>query len=369
MTNKELYYFACQCLSLDDHPEFKEEISHLISIDQIDWEDFVQLCSNHLVLPAIYLKFRLHGLLRYLPEELTKFLEEIYDLNLTRNEHILKQLQEIISLFNEHEIHPTLLKGTANLLDDLYISTGERMIGDIDILVSEKDYLKAAQLLENNGYAHNNPNYFEVENMKHYPRLFKEGVSVDVEIHQRPVPTEYTKMYNTGMIDKEKKAIRKYSSCFVPSDEHKVIHNFIHTQLSNKGHRYGIVPLRDLYDLYLLSKRTDIAQIVNHIEHKRIAVTYFLFAAKALCLPDFFHSKGTFTFKMFCLKHDLVLQSNTFYSVNKGLIYMAERIYSYIEQLIKSIYSKDMRKSLGIRLTNGQWYKNHIDDYIKFFRK
>lgn len=369
MTNKELYFFACQCLSLDDHPEFKEKIIHIISTDQINWENFIKLCSNHLVLPVIYLKFQFHGLLKHLPEELTKFLEEIYHLNLTRNEQILKQLQEVVSLFNKHEIYPTLLKGTGNLLDNLYSSTGERMIGDIDILVSEADYLSAAQLLESDGYAHNTPHFFDVKKMKHYPRLFKEGVSADIEIHRLPVPLRYTRRYNTDTIDQDKKAIKEDSSCFVLSDKHKAIHNFIHTQLSNKGHSYGIVPLRDLYDLYLISKRTDISQIVNHIEHKRIAVAYFLFAGKALSLPDFFHSKSTFTFRMLCIRHDLVLRSNTFYSVNKGLIYMAERISSYIEQLLKSIYSKDMRSSFAIRLTNRQWYENHINTYIKFFKK
>jgi hypothetical protein len=293
----------------------------------------------------------------------------VHHLNVTRNEQIHKQLQEIICIFNKHEIYPTLLKGTGNLLDNLYSSTGERMMGDIDLLVSEGDYLRAAQLLENDGYYHNNPSYFEVKDMKHYPRLNKKGEPASIEIHRLPVPFKYTRMYNTEIIDQEKKAIDDDFSCFLLSDKHKVIHNFIHAQLSNKGHRYGIVPLRDLYDLYLLSKRTDISQIINNIENKRKAVSYFLFAGKALCIADFFDSDPTITFKIFCIKHDLALKSHAFYRANKNLVYMADRIMLYIYQLIKSIFSKDMRRSLGIRLTNRQWYENHIDDYIKFFKK
>lgn len=368
MTNKELYYFACKCLSLDDHPEFREEIIRNIS-DEVNCQSFIQLCSNHWILPTIYLKFHAAQILFELPEELTEFLEEVHHLNVIRNEQIHKQLQEIMCIFNKHEIYPTLLKGTGNLLDNLYSSTGERMMGDIDLLVSEGDYLRAAQLLENDGYSHNNPSYFEVKDMKHYPRLNKMGEPAAVEIHRLPVPFKYTRMYNTDIIDQEKKAINEDFSCFILSDKHKVIHNFIHTQLSNKGHSYGIVPLRALYDLYLLSKRTHISQIINNIEHKKIAITYFLFAGKALCLHDFLHSNPTFTSKMFCIKHDLTLKSRAFYIASKNLIYMADRIALYIEQLIKSIYSKDMRRSLGMRLTNRQWYENHISDYVKFFSK
>lgn len=368
MTNKGLYYFACQCLSLNDHPEFREEIIRTIS-DEAICQRFIQLCSNHWVLPIVYLKFQAAQILGEVPEELAEFLEEVHHLNQIRNERILKQVQEITCIFNKHEIFPTLLKGTGNLLDNLYSSTGERMMGDIDLLVSESDYLRAAQLLENDGYTHNNPSYFEVKDKKHYPRLFKKGEPADVEIHRLPVPLKYTKMYNTDIIDQEKKAIDEDFSCFVLSDKHKVIHNFIHSQLSNRGHSYGIVPLRDLYDLYLLSKRTDIAQIINNIKHKKIAIIYFLFVGKALRLPDFFHSNPTFTSKIFYIKHGLALKSHAFYRANKTFKYIADRILLYTEQLIKSIYSKDMRRSLEMRLTNRHWYENHINTYIRFFSR
>jgi hypothetical protein len=41
---------------------------------------FVRLCSNHLILPVIYLKFKAHKLIEHLPDELAEFLKEIYDL-------------------------------------------------------------------------------------------------------------------------------------------------------------------------------------------------------------------------------------------------------------------------------------------------
>jgi hypothetical protein len=366
MTNKELYYFACQCLSLDDHPEFKEKIIRTIS-DETNGQDFIRLCSNHWILPAIYVIFQSNDILPHLTKGLAEFLEEVHQLNFTRNETILKQLKEITQLLNEQEIYPTLLKGAGNLLDNLYRSKGQRMMGDIDILVSEKDYLKAAQILENDGYSHNNFSFFDVKDMKHYPRLFKKDVPVDIEIHRLPVPIEFTKKYNTEFIDQEKKAINEDFSCFILSDEHKVIHNFIHTQLANKGHGYGRVPLRDLYDLYLLSKRTDISKTVGQIEFKNKAIAYYLFAGKALRLTHFFHHDKTLTFRFFCIKHDINLRSHAFYQVNKSLVYMTDRSFQYLGQVFKSFYSGEMRRSLMIRLSNREWYTNHIKTYTNFF--
>ena len=105
MTYKELFYFTGQCLALDEHPEFREQIiemfadANLSVPEQVITEQprvlggsmetdkgnpqlinssdlppsgglrgasFIQLCSDHLIIPAIYLKLKSHGLLTYL---------------------------------------------------------------------------------------------------------------------------------------------------------------------------------------------------------------------------------------------------------------------------------------------------------------
>lgn len=368
MTNKELFYFTGRCLTLEEHPEFREKIIQLIESDSINWQNFVSLCSNHLILPVIYLKFQSHDILSHLPEELSEFLKEIYHLNLSRNIQILKQLDEITNILNENEISPIYLKGAGNLLDNLYGDQGERIMGDIDLLVTEEDYLRAANILEIDGYTMTVESYIDIQSLKHYPRLSKTGVPASVEIHRLPVPPQYIKWYNTEIINKEKRAINKDASCFVLSDNHKVIHNFIHSQLSNKGDAYGIVSFRDIYDLYLLSKRISISQTISHIQYKRKAIAYFVFAGNALGLPKWFYQDEPISARMFCLKHDLYLQSPAFYYTNRTLRFMTDRIFSgYIGQFIKSFYLKSMRRSLFNRLTNPRWYKNHLNFYIGFF--
>ena len=115
MKYKQLFYFTGHCLALDEHPEFREKVIERFQVEGADLENFVQLCSDHLIIPAIYLKFKTHGLLEFLPEELTQEFQKIYDLNRERNQQILKQIDDITTVLNKENIQPVPLS-TANLL-------------------------------------------------------------------------------------------------------------------------------------------------------------------------------------------------------------------------------------------------------------
>lgn len=371
MNNKELYNLACQCLSLDVHPDFNLEIINRLA-DEDNRQSFIGFCSNQLILPTIYLKFHSHNLLPHFPEEFTTFLEEVHQLNLARNEQILKQLQEIMNLLNGQKIYPTLLKGAGNLLDNLYGDKGERMMGDIDFLVPEKDYLLSAELMENAGYLKfvELSEYKDVRKMKHYPRLFHPDYVATIEIHRIPVVESCERWFNQNIIDAEKKAVALLTGCFVESDRHKIIHNFIHSQISNKGYLYGSVPLRDLYDLYLFSKRFSLANTIPQVRDKRKAIAYYAFARSAFKLDDQFFNKQNLAYRFLKMKHRLNQKSPLFHKVYRSLVFIYIQIfYKYADQLLKAFYSKEMRLSLISRVGSRQWYNDHINWYRKFFRK
>ena len=368
MNHKETFYFAGKCLTLDEHPAFGAEILQAIESGSVNWENFVSLCSDHLILPAIYLKFRDHGLLPYLPKELTKFLSKIHAINLSRNYKILNQLEEISWLLEKNGIYPTLLKGAGNLADNLYGNVGERMMRDIDLLVPEQDYLRAALLLENEGYSTLPHESSDVMKLKHYPSLSRADVFAVVEIHRIPENEQHIKWYNTQVIDAEKRKTDQKASYFVLSDKHKVIHNFIHSQLSHRGHADGIVSLRDLYDLYLLSRRISISTTLPFISCKGKATAYFVFAGKALGLRKKFSANEPLGARMLCLKHDLNHSSALFYHTYRSARYLYEKIvFSYCHQIIESFYSKEMRQWVFDRMKNPHWYKHHVDTYLSFF--
>ena len=322
MTNLEMFYFVGRCLSIDEHPEFRDVILQKISDDEIEWAQFVSLCSSHLVLPVIYLKFKSHQLIEHLPEELAEFLKEIYDLNLARNEQILLQINDILKLLNANGIYPTFLKGTGNLLDGLYSDKGERMIGDIDFLVPEKDYLKAAKILEDDGYIRDLMFYGDIKNAKHYPGLFKTGSPGTIEVHRLLVSHPYRKNLNPEIVEKKKIFYGEEQTCFVLCDRQNAILNFIHSQLDHKANLNGIVSLRDIYDLYLISKRVVFHPILIEIQFKRKAITYFVFAGKSLGLPEWFCKYETLASRIFLLKHSLNYNSPVFYKTYSLLIFL-----------------------------------------------
>lgn len=372
MTNSEMFYFTGKCLTLDENPGFRTEIIEKCTNDLIDWQHFVSFCSNQLILPVIYLKFKSHGIIEYLPEELSGHLAEIHELNVSRNKQILKQLQEITRVLNKSKIDPVFLKGAGYLLDKLYSDLGERILGDIDFLVPEKDYLVSARLLENEGYSKVlvTPGYTDVKSLKHYPRLLHPDFAAVIEIHRIPVKTQFLGWFNTEIIDGEKQEISALPGCYVQSDNHKIIHNFIHSQLANEGYLYGKVNLRELYDLYLLSKRYSIEEAIPGILPKQKAIAYFAYARKILALDESFFQKKNLSGLLLSKKHTLNLNSTAFYYFFRSTIFIAQRIFNgYLGQFIQSFYSKKMRQSVFRRLSDQKWYGDHLRLYTRFFNR
>ena len=371
MNKKELFYWVGKCLALDERPEFRNEIIQQCKSELIDWDEFVSLCSNYLILPVIYLKFRSQKILEHIPVELAEHLREIYELNVVRNNQILSQVREITSGLNKENIYPVFLKGVANLLDGLYSDAGERIMSDIDFLVSEEEYLVAAQLMKGIGYEEvaETPAYTDVKSLKHYPRLFRSDCVANIEIHRIPVNQEYVSWFNTEKINQEKISVDALTGCFVSSDRHKIIHNFIHSQLSNEGHLFGTVSLRGIYDLLLLSKRVSLEETIPQIKTKQKAIAYFAFSGAVLGLNKSFYSRKNLAFHVFTKKHTLNLNSTFFNNTHRSLIFISQRVFiGYFGQFFKAFYSKEKREYLSKRIVNRSWYGNHVRLYTRFFK-
>ncbi|MCF6332949.1 MAG: nucleotidyltransferase family protein [Draconibacterium sp.] len=361
MNNKDLFYFAAQCLALDEHPYFRETIISSFSSGEVNLDDFIFLCSNHFVLPALYLIFKKYNLLNIFPDYYIDHLEEIYKLNKKRNLEILQQINEINLALETENIIPVYLKGTANLLDNVYSDVGERMIGDIDLLVQDKDYLMTAELILNLGYKNDKFIYSDVTALKHYPRLYRTDVPADIEIHRVPVSIRYSRNFNTKLIFQNKEKIHDRINCFVPSNEHKVIINFIHSQLSNSWHRFKQVSLRNLHDLYLLSKRVDIYSVVNKTEEKSKIIIYFGLLSRIFNLKiDFVQNENSRTkryYKSFNWLLNHPKKHHWFILIQKIFELIFFRL---LAQPDKIIFQKSIRKGTFERITDLRWYRSFI---------
>lgn len=419
-----LFYFTGHCLALDEHPQFREKIIELFAGDKSNWEGFVKLCSDHLIIPAIYIKFKQHNLLNCLefpvrenmsvempinrsgfvpyarltgnggqgtkdqhihnfstelgfitepkneikqtqsiiPEEVVQAFKEIYELNRQRNLQILKQIDDITAVLNKENIQPVFLKGTANLLDGLYGDVGERMIGDIDFLVREDEFLKTANILESDGYQHAVNIYEDLKSRKHYPSLYKEGEIATVEIHRLPVREEHSKKFKPEVVLNDKIEMPGKPGIYVPSDAHKLIHTFIHSQLDDWGHAYKQSSFRGYYDLYLLSKRVDISSLVDQTGYRRKFISWLVFGQRIFGMPDQFYPIETRLAKWYCFKYNMSFSFPGLfadYTIIKKIINLFGKHYA--GTFIKALLSPAGRQYMYNKLNNREWIRNYLN--------
>lgn len=369
MNIKKLFFAGGKCLTLDMFPGRADELAREFSSGEIPVIDFILFCDGHLVLPSIYKKLKSHKLLGTFPSEFAAHLEDIYSRNQQRNYDIIQQAKEISLTLKQEGIIPVYLKGAAHLLDGLYSDPGERLMGDIDFLVTKNNYLTTARLLIDKGYKPPPRFYGDVSLLKHYPRLFRKDVPADLEIHQVPVNLKYAKQFNSDMVFRQKKIITKNANCYVPCDEHKMVHNFIHSQLSNSGYRFKHTSLRDLYDLYLLSKRVKPQKVLPLIEERNKAGGYFLLADNVLGLQQKLystrHRKAYLHYKI----SNLALQYPRIFNMYKRFIKLSELILKrYLGRIIKAVYQKSSRRFIARRLKDPQWYRLHIAGLKKYLK-
>jgi len=180
MTSSELYYFICRCLAMDKDPGAIGTVDAELTAGNIAWEDLVWMASSNFVLPALYSAFKRNKLLQQLPQDLSEYLAEIYQLNLDRNGSIIRQAKEIAHLFHEAGIEPVFLKGVAYLLQDLFPDAGDRVMTDIDILIHPDQIHEAANILYRDGYVH--PQEFAGYDFSKHPTLpgFEKPVQVSM---------------------------------------------------------------------------------------------------------------------------------------------------------------------------------------------
>ena len=139
MNYKETLFFIAKCLTISLEEKNRDEIEIFLKTTDVDWDSVVKVSTSHYVFPAIYCNFKRAGFLKYLPADLVDYMKHITNLNRDRNTQIIQQAQgPKYTLLLANNITPIFLKGTGNLLEGLYEDIGERMVGDVDFLFSEK---------------------------------------------------------------------------------------------------------------------------------------------------------------------------------------------------------------------------------------
>jgi len=219
-----------------------------IEIKNIDLEKIIKIGSSHLILPLIYSKIKNKKLIKLLPQDFVKYIKEIYQINLTRNKLLIEELNFISKIFTKNNIEHVFIKGSALLIKNYYKDIGERMIGDIDVLISEKDYIKSIKLIKENGYY--NLKQESIYESIHYPRLVSNSKLFALEIHHKLL--KKNKNFKKINISEYIELSEKSNNFNIPSKKNLLKHLIYNFQINDNGTFKCIYNYRTFYDVFLL---------------------------------------------------------------------------------------------------------------------
>jgi hypothetical protein len=260
MNYKETLFFVGKCLTISHEEHNKIIVEELIKNGAVDWDNVVKVSTNHYVFPALYCNLKRAGFLNYLPSDLVEYMKHITDLNRERNKQIIQQAKEINQVLLKNGITPIFLKGTGNLLEGLYHDIAERMVGDIDFLVSKKEYGDAIKIMLEDGYSYVSESKFFFPSDKHYPRLQKDSKIAAIEIHKDMTIGNYAKIFNFGTI--KENTFNKDSITFLNfRDQLKL--SIIAKQVNDDGQYHNDISLRNAYDTFLLAQKTETRETIQ----------------------------------------------------------------------------------------------------------
>src|SRR5580704_15383484 len=229
--------------------------------NEAEWQKVLRLASTHLVTPLLRRAFQEHGLVSGLPKGVLEFLDAVYTLNLERNLRYEDQLAHLIQVLNNTGVRPVLLKGAAALVSGLYPTPGERMIGDIDVLIPPSQLAGAVKHLRAAGYR---PVAAEEElpetedygpKIHHYPRSYSLDWPVAVELHVHPVHLPVARLLGSEEVVRDATPLNwRGGDCLLPSPTHFVMHNVIHAFVVDMRILQGYLSLRQLFEFVRASR-------------------------------------------------------------------------------------------------------------------
>jgi hypothetical protein len=229
---KKTLFFIAKSLTISLEEKNRDEIEFMLKTTNVDWEAVVKLSTSHYVFPAIYCNFKRVDFLKYLPTDLVAYMKHITNLNRDRNTQIIQQAQDLNTLLLANKITPIFLKGTGNLLEGLYEDIGERMVGDIDFLFSEKDFFKGIDIIKNDNYTKTEWQLDYFPGFRHYSRLVKPANIAAVEIHKEVTIEKHRGEFNYKIISEDTQLINDFS---VLSFENQLSLSIITSQINDYG--------------------------------------------------------------------------------------------------------------------------------------
>ncbi len=226
----------------------REKIKQEILLDHIDWLSVVEIANTHFLTASLYFSLLDKDLLNFIDdEELLTYLEQIYTINLHRNQKIIEQSKEIAQTLLKKDIKPVFLKGAASLLQNDYNDVGMRFLSDIDFCVFENNFLKAKEQLLSSGYIPNIIEGKDIEKHHHWWPMYHSNWNTVVELHRAILSFPFSNLIECSEDNCEKSNF--YSNIAILSPTFRLIHAYIHSDIVDKSYELKKIDLRQLYEM------------------------------------------------------------------------------------------------------------------------
>lgn len=198
-----------------------------------------------------------------IPQDVCRYIDEIFERNLIRNDRLSAQLTEAVGALNEKGITPLLLKGSAMLTMGHRCQMGRRLLSDLDIFISPEQTERAIDCLFDIGYRV----HFQTPDgaSKSYADLGRPGDAGMIDLQESPPGHGF--FYSVSGDVKQHCQLFSWKgvSAYIPSATYHALTLIIHDQFQDSDYWVGKIDLRHLLDL------RDLANSSGGIDWKLLA--------------------------------------------------------------------------------------------------
>lgn len=192
----EINLLLC-CLTSSNQPAINKHIQTIVQ-SEINWDYLITTATRHGVMPPLC-----HRVTKICPEiipdKILVQLQNYLQVNTTKNLRLTRELCQILTLFTNHNILALPFKGVV-LAAAVYGDLGLRQVTDLDILVRDRDFDKAKDVLIAKGYQLKVQVPWECH-------LLRQNGLYNIDLHRDIVPSYLGNFANFDWLWKQAKCI------------------------------------------------------------------------------------------------------------------------------------------------------------------
>ena len=219
-----------------------------------DWELFLDLAQQLRLAPRVYLNLSRSGLLDYLPANYQQALKVTFEHNLGHSIACSSLLIRLVEILGREGVEVALLKGIAYMYD-CYLDPGERVVGDIDLLIREQKISTATSILVAHGF-NINPAWALNHPGHHHIAPIYDDSGLTFEIHHNLAPAAAPVAVSNQSLWKKMRQCEAVSGAYMLDPVDALIHSSIHLMVSSPiaNQVYQLVDIHQLIQTHFRSE-------------------------------------------------------------------------------------------------------------------